>query len=97
MDDAAYRDFFTEPSRTYQRQYEALRAIFVDRRKQADVAEQFGYTYGALRQLVFRFRQFVDGQDESGEAPFFETLFPGVARPTTIPKRPSPSSPTGAD
>jgi len=97
MDDTAYRDFFTQPSQTYQRQYEALRAIFVDGRKQTDVAEQFGYTYGALRQLVFHFRQFVDGQDESMESPFFETLWPGVAPPTTRPRRPTPSSPTVAN
>ena len=94
MEDTAYRDFFVQPSQTYQRRYEALRAIFVAGRKQTEVAEQFGYTYGALRQLVFHFRQFVDGEDESGESPFFETRLPGVARPTIRPKRPSQSSPT---
>jgi len=92
MEDTAYRDFFTQPAQTYQRQYEALRAIFVDGRKQTEVAEELGYAYGALRQLVFHFRQFVDGQDESADSPFFEKLSPGVARPTTSPRRPSRSS-----
>jgi len=91
MEDTAYRDFFTQPSQTYQRQYEALRAIFVDGRKQADVAEEFGYTYGAMRQLVFHFRQFLDGPDKSVETPFFETWLPGVAR-LARPKPPSRSS-----
>lgn len=97
MDDTAYCDFFTRPSQTYQRQYEALRAIFVDGRKQTHVAEEFGYTYGALRQLVFRFRQIVDGEGEFAESPFFETWWPGVARATTKPKRTSPLSPTAAN
>jgi hypothetical protein len=57
MEDIACRRFFTEPdSATYHRQYEALRAIFVDGRPQNDVADRFGYTYGSLRQLVHRFR-----------------------------------------
>ena len=94
MEDTAYRDFFTKPSQTYQRQYEALRAIFVDRRKQTDVAEQFGYTYGSLRQMVLHFRRFVDDHDESGESPFFEMSLPVAARPTARTKRLSRSSPT---
>lgn len=94
MDDTAYRDFFMQPSQTFQRQYEALRAIFVDGRKQRDVAEESGYTYGALRQLVFHFRRFVEGQSESAESPFFETLLPSVAAPTRRRQRPSRSSPT---
>ena len=92
MDDTAYQQFFTQPAQTYQRQYEALRAIFVDGHKQTNIAEQFGYTHGAMRQLVFRFRQFVDGSDESAESPFFETWLPGVARPVR-PKPPTRSSP----
>jgi len=74
MDDSAYRDFFTQPTQTFQRQYEAVRAVFVDQRKQKEVAEQFGFTYGTMRQLVFDFRQFVDGQAEPAESPFFATL-----------------------
>jgi hypothetical protein len=67
MDDTACLQFFTKPTQTYHRQYEALRAIFVDHRSQKEVAEQFGYQYLALRQLVHEFRQcFSDmGSDES--------------------------------
>jgi hypothetical protein len=55
MDDPL-RDFFLKPSSACQRQYEALRAVFVDGRSQKEVAQAFGYTYDSLRQLVCSFR-----------------------------------------
>ncbi len=72
MDDTAYREFFEQPTQTYHRRYEALRAVFVDQRSQKEVAEEFGFTYGSMRQLVFEFRQYCDTQDEPTESPFFE-------------------------
>jgi len=93
MDDTAYRDFFTQPTQTYHRQYEALRAVFVDARKQKEVAEQFDFTYGTMRQLVFDFRQLVDGQDKPSESPFFETLLPAATPPTIRVNRPRRSLP----
>ena len=56
MDETAYQTFFTNPTQTYHRQYEALRAVLVDRRKQKKVAEEYGFTYGSMRQLVREFR-----------------------------------------
>ena len=56
MDDTACRAFFTQPTQLYHRQYEVLRAIFVEGRSQKEVAQAFGYSYGALRQLVLKFR-----------------------------------------
>ena len=57
MEDTSCRRFFTDAdSATYHRQYEALRAIFVDGLRQNDVADRYGYTHGSLRQLVHRFR-----------------------------------------
>ena len=73
MDDTAYRAFFTAPDQTYHRRYEALRAVFVDRRSQKEVAEEFGYTYGSMRQLVFEFRQHCNDEDKPTESFFFET------------------------
>ncbi len=58
MDDTAYRVFFEQPTQTYHHRYEALRAVFVDQRSQKEVAEEFGFTYGSMRQLVFEFRQY---------------------------------------
>ena len=70
MDDTPGCRFFQEPSCAPQRQYEALRAVFIDRCRQKDVAERFGYDYAALRQLVGQFRaRCTDGQPPPFSAP----------------------------
>jgi hypothetical protein len=56
MDDTAARDFFLKPSCAQQRQYEALRAVFVEGLSQKAAALRFGYSPGAFRQLVLGFR-----------------------------------------
>ena len=48
---------FLTPQNSTQRQYEALRAYFVDRVSAADVAVRFGYTVGSFYQLAHQFRQ----------------------------------------
>src|SRR5207249_12114351 len=48
---------FLEPANSTHRQYEALRAFFVDRLSGAEVARRFGYTPGSFRVLVHQFRQ----------------------------------------
>ena len=48
---------FLEPSNATHRQYEALRAFFVDGLPGAEVARRFGYTPGSFRVLVHQFRQ----------------------------------------
>src|SRR5436309_10782871 len=48
---------FLEPANATQRQYEALRAFFVDRLPGAEVANRFGYSPGSFRVLVHHFRQ----------------------------------------
>jgi transposase len=63
MDDSLLSRFFLEPSSARQRQYEALRAVFVEGLSQKEAAERFSYSYDAFRQLVHEFRQSVhDGQ-----------------------------------
>jgi transposase-like protein len=47
---------FLEPSNSTHRQYEALRAFFVDRLPSAEVAARFGYTPASFRVLVHQFR-----------------------------------------
>src|SRR5271166_757400 len=47
---------FLEPANPTHRQYEALRAFFVDRVPSAEVATRFGYTPGSFRVLVHEFR-----------------------------------------
>jgi hypothetical protein len=49
--------FFAEPSTIRQRQYEALRAFYLEHLPSAEVARAFGYSEGAFRQLCHTFRQ----------------------------------------
>lgn len=67
---AALRDYFLRPSCPSQRQYEALRAVFVEGLSQKDAALRFGYSYGALRQLVLQFRSAIGGAGGSSAPPF---------------------------
>ncbi len=50
------RRYFLEPQQTLQRQYEALRAIFVDDQPIDRVAERFGYKPSALKSMASRLR-----------------------------------------
>jgi Transposase DDE domain len=68
---------FLQPSNSTHRQYEALRAYFVDGLSSADVAARFGYTPGSLRGLVHQFRQ-------DPHRPFF---VPAAKGPHSAPKR----------
>src|SRR5947209_13430277 len=49
--------FFTEPSNATHRQYEALRAYFVEGASSKQAAQRFGYTPGSFRTLVHQFRK----------------------------------------
>jgi len=51
------RRFFLEPTSPRQRQYEALRAYFIDEGASAEAARQFGYSPGAFRVLCHQFRR----------------------------------------
>ena len=71
MDETLCRRFFLEPTQTYQKQYEALRAVFAEGRCLKDVAEQFDYEYGSLRTIAYRFGT----QLSAGQVPpFFRSL-----------------------
>jgi hypothetical protein len=78
MDDTPCRRFFREPSGPLQRQYEALRAVFLDGLPQKEAAERFGYSYDAFRQLVHQFRH---GCAAGAPPPFFPSRAPGGRRP----------------
>jgi hypothetical protein len=71
MDDTACHLFFAQPTQTYHRQYEALRAVFIDGRSQKDVAEEFGFEYSSFRQLVSQFRKNCGNEIDSNQSPFF--------------------------
>jgi hypothetical protein len=48
--------FFAEPENTLQRQYEALRAFFLEGKPSHEVARRFAYTPGSFRVLCHEFR-----------------------------------------
>jgi len=95
MDDTLCCRFFLEPSCAPQRQYEALRAVFLDRGRQKHVAERFGYDYAAFRQLVRQFRtRCGDGQPPPFSAPRGRDRrpVPGPRPPPGPSARPSPTA-----
>jgi hypothetical protein len=61
--------FFFAPESALQRQYEALRARFVEGRPAYEVAQRFGYTPGSFRVLCHEFRH-----DPNKRANFFQTV-----------------------
>jgi len=50
-------ELFLIPRNAVHRQYEALRAYFVDRISQAEIAKRFGYSLNAFRVMCCKFRQ----------------------------------------
>jgi len=62
--------FFLEPSSPKQRQYEALRAYFVEHHPSAEVARAFGYSPGSFQVMCHHFRH-------STDPAFFLTSRPG--------------------
>jgi hypothetical protein len=69
--------FFLSPETALQRQYEALRAYFVEGLPSGDVARRFAYTPGSFRVLCHQFRH-----DPQWRAAFFQSPRP---QPSAIP------------
>lgn len=70
-------DVFLNPSNPTHRQYEALRAYFVEKQPPREVAERFGYSVGSFRVLCSQFRK-------NPRRDFFKEKTRG---PTKAPKR----------
>ncbi len=51
------RRFFLEPTHPRQRQYEALRAYFIENRPAKEIARAFGYSVGSFHVLCHHFRR----------------------------------------
>ncbi len=71
--------FFLEPVNALHRQYEALRAYFVEGLPSAEAARRFGYTPGAFRVLCHQFRH-----AQNWQARFFKEVHHG---PQSAPAR----------
>lgn len=50
-------DFFLNPSSVAQKQYEALRMYFIEKKTASEVAERFGYTYRGFTTIISNFRK----------------------------------------
>src|SRR5215471_9758384 len=72
LSDLQATQFFAAPEATRQRQYEALRAYFLDNRPATEVAAHFGYSTASLRALCHQFRH-----DPALRTAFFQTPRPG--------------------
>jgi len=77
--DLAEIRFFLAPEKPLHRQYEALRAYFVEGRPSAEVARDFGYTPGSFRVLCHQFRH-----DAQQRERFFQDVHHG---PQSAPRR----------
>lgn len=69
------KEYFLKPSTVTQKQYEALRAFFLEELPAKDAAEKFGYTFRAFTSLVADFRKKL--RMLQGEDPFFLVKKPG--------------------
>jgi hypothetical protein len=90
MDDSLPQRFFLQPSCPQQRQYESLRAVFIDGLSQKEAADRFHYSHGAFRLLVQQFR----AACAAGVPPPFLPSHVGDGRQPTRPdcRRPSRTS-----
>lgn len=74
-------EFFTHPQSPRQKQYEALRAFYVEKKSANTVAQQFGYTVSSFYSLTRTFRKHLEKDhpehyyfvsESSGAKPKFE-------------------------
>jgi len=78
LSDSQAVQFFSAPETPRQRQYEALRAYFLERCSAAQIAARFGYTLAAFRNLAHQYRH-----QPSLREGFFQTSRPGPRQAPT--------------
>ena len=69
-----YENFFLDPKSPKQKQYEALRARFVDKMKVKDIAQKYGYSFFTVQDLI---RDFKKGFNKQQPMKFFVETSPG--------------------
>lgn len=79
----AYRDFFLLPTSPRHRQYEILRARFVDRLPVKQIAQRFAVSFYTVQSLI---RDFKQGMRQKKPPSFFLTLTPGSKSDRKKPK-----------
>ena len=68
-------EFFEHPQTIIHKQYEALRAFYLEHQPASAVAEQFGYTLSAFYALARDFKRLLRTQDPAQR--FFASHQPG--------------------
>src|SRR3972149_4256332 len=68
-------EYFLEPQSVLQKQYEALRAYYVDNRSAKDVAKEFGYKHRGFTSIVLAFNEKL--KNYNGEDIFFKPVQKG--------------------
>lgn len=68
--------FFQKPQSATQKQYDALRSFFYDKKDADIVAAQFGYTLSSFYSLIRDFKKFLKDSDNPTKR-FFVEFFPG--------------------
>jgi hypothetical protein len=82
LTDSQAAAFFLAPNERIHRQYEALRAFFVEELPSAEAAQRFGYSPGSFRVLCHQFRH-----DPEKRAAFFHPLPRAHSAPARDPVR----------
>jgi hypothetical protein len=59
-------NFFTQPLSIAQKQYEALRMYFIEKRPVQEVADKFDYTYRGFTTIISEFRKKLNSEDPAG-------------------------------
>ncbi len=65
------QDFFVTPYSSSHRQYEALRAYYVEELPASVVAERFGYSYAGFRVMLHKVNKKISGDTEEFDQYFF--------------------------
>jgi hypothetical protein len=73
------KDFFSRPASPLQRQYEALKAFYLDELSAADAATKFGFSPAYFKKLRFEFARGL----REGVNPFFPEKRPGPKKRST--------------
>ena len=69
------KDFFLNPKTISQKQYEALRAYYVENKSAKQVAEEFGYKHRGFTSIVLNFNKKLE--EHTGEDLFFTNISKG--------------------
>lgn len=75
------KDFFLNPKSISQKQYEALRAYYVENKTAAEIAAEFGYKHRGFTSIVLNFRKKLS--ETNGEGLFFREVQQG-RKPTGV-------------